>query len=358
MIPRHSNFIDEFGASVIAKEGTIKTAREVKRSEPTSAELLYGLKPDGDVDIIDLAHPTPVVIAPSHDKVNGLVENIKERQKIMVQIALKPTNGRQTAHIYAAAHEDLLDEVIRLGFLLDSKEQLDLMALADDCAARLSDRTVKEAALPLLPIIGIIGAGVAALSLMNNFGEKIDSGVVGNCTRAIKQLQEVIESEEQKGLHPQIAQMIKNISYVKALGEKADGMSVPKPSINNAMSPEAKQATDLLDEYADACQLLGKYLTPYIKLLKYAPEETSSNSWLAGLEKVWEYIYPAEIKDAVTSLETLQKSLFESVSKIEERKSAVKSYIEANKDDISVQLGNKQTVEDDEMKSIEEQLKK
>src|ERR1700749_4448898 len=122
-------------------------------------ELLYGIKPNGDDDkILEKAHPEPVIISPAYDRVNGLVENLQEQHNIMCGIALKPNNGLLTQHRYIEAQQDLLNEVIKVGFLLDNHNDKNLMTLADSCAERMT----KVAVLPAIAIYGII-AGVIAL---------------------------------------------------------------------------------------------------------------------------------------------------------------------------------------------------
>lgn len=149
-----SDVFDAF-AEICQKEGLItKTASEATPNNPRAAsdteetiKMLYNVRPNGeDDDILDQAHPEPVVIAPSYDRLNGLVENLKERQNVMVGVARKPTNGVLVGRKYAAAQQELLNELIQLGFEMERKDQDELRSLADTCALEL----VKEAESKLL----------------------------------------------------------------------------------------------------------------------------------------------------------------------------------------------------------------
>jgi len=95
---------------------------------------------DSKKDIIEQAHPDPVVIAPSYDKLNGLVENVRERQNVMVGIARKPTNANLTMHRYAEAYQDLVNTLVSLGFKMSNRKQKALRILADACSYRLTQK--------------------------------------------------------------------------------------------------------------------------------------------------------------------------------------------------------------------------
>ena len=97
-----------------------------------SIQMLYNLDINKDKeDIIDRAHPKPVIIAPSYDKLNGLVENLKERNNVMVGIALKPNNGLLTNHKYASTKDSLLKNLIKIDYEFDNKDIDDVRKMAD-----------------------------------------------------------------------------------------------------------------------------------------------------------------------------------------------------------------------------------
>jgi len=60
--------------------------------DASAIEALYGVKPDAPKsmeykkNIMEVAHPNSVVVSPSYDKLNGLVESEIERQNINLHI--------------------------------------------------------------------------------------------------------------------------------------------------------------------------------------------------------------------------------------------------------------------------------
>lgn len=352
---------------IASEQGLVDITKQAEETDPryssndlSDAAILYGIKPNGDQDILDEAHPKTVIISPAHDKMNGVIENLKERQNIMVGVALKPNNGLLTQHIYAKASQELFDEVVKIGFLLDKDNQNDLMKLADICAENLSAKsskmiknawTFKE----LGTAVGIGGAGVAGvltslgpvgwglmagglvvMGLVNHFGGMIDQGVVKNCERAISELQDIVDENhpDMKNTYGQITAMIKNISYVKALGTQAASNSLGPSTANQENIAKFKV---LIEDYKTACQTLAEYIPGWIDLLKastaMAAGEKSSDV-MAILKKVWQTVYPDEVQDSLTALQTLQESLAASSQSIDKFKTSMESYLDKNKSDI------------------------
>lgn len=129
-------------------------------------EALYGVKPDSSKaleykkNIMEVAHPTSVVISPSYDKLNGLVENNIERQNILLHIVNKQNNGLSTQHKYA---KELIYSLVRVANTLDNDNQDDLYKLADVCLAQASKKSLKKEALwpaaaAVAAVLGIIYA--------------------------------------------------------------------------------------------------------------------------------------------------------------------------------------------------------
>src|SRR5574338_926186 len=100
----------------IAEEQGLTSKDSKKKLEETgragsddisTIEALYGVKPDTakgadyKKNIMEVAHPNSVVISPSYDKLNGLVENNIERQNILLHIVNKTPDGISTQRKYA-----------------------------------------------------------------------------------------------------------------------------------------------------------------------------------------------------------------------------------------------------------------
>lgn len=125
---------------------------------------LYGTKPKApkemeyERNIIEKAHPTPVVFFMSHDKLNSLVENENEGQDARIHITLKEPDGHLTQRKYA--EKKLVLSLVRLANDLDNRNQDELRALADICLVQTTNPGIKKSAFPFLvyPIAATIGA--------------------------------------------------------------------------------------------------------------------------------------------------------------------------------------------------------
>lgn len=108
----------------------------------STIEALYGVKPDDSIkyefNIMEAAHPKPVVVSPSYDKINGLFENNIERQNIIHNIVMKPVNGNEVNHKYA--EKQLMLELIRVANEMDNQGNDEIRIIADDCLDSLKKK--------------------------------------------------------------------------------------------------------------------------------------------------------------------------------------------------------------------------
>lgn len=346
MITNRSEIFDNFAAQAL-KEGLISEAKDDPRrgsDDISTIEALYGVKPNGSQDdksIVEQAHPDMCIIAPAYDHLNSIIENVIERQNIMVGIINKGPQAKLTQHRYASAHEDLKNEVLKLGFMMDNRNEDGLRVLADSCAVKIT----KEALGPL-PIIALIAAGLGLMAAYNHFGS-IDQGVRANCEGAVRQLNDVIEDEDYASIHGVVSKMIRNISFVKGLADKiaAKSSGMPKASINQAValtdSPEYKAMEKLLDMYSNACGMLAEKIPAYIELLKsvgVGANKEYESGWLATLKSVVQTVWTTDITDAVNYLTTLQGSLSKSSQEIQNIRLQYAKYVEVNSDSIIAAL--------------------
>jgi hypothetical protein len=108
----------------------------------SAPEAFYGVKPNKDIEnglknMMEQAHPESVVIAPAYDRINGLVENNIERQKIIINILSRNPTGN--ANYRKLAQRALMMELVRVGNHLDNTNEEELRALADSCMQRLAN---------------------------------------------------------------------------------------------------------------------------------------------------------------------------------------------------------------------------
>jgi hypothetical protein len=163
------------------------------------SEEVYGLKPETlkDMDykknIMEIAHPKKVVIAPSYDPLNGLVENNIERQNIFLNIVNKPVSGQ--VNLYKNAKSSLVDTLVCIGTQQDLKNNDKLADLADACLRQLSEQqTKKTAAIPLiaLSVVGIAALG-GAIYWHYHAGAHSEAYKEA-CDHALKEIEDVLSS--------------------------------------------------------------------------------------------------------------------------------------------------------------------
>jgi hypothetical protein len=181
----------------------------------SAIEALYGVKPeqskgmDYDYNIVEVAHPNSVVVAPSYDKLNGLVENINERQNILMHILFKePEMGSPNQGKYPMnpgmlfpnvmgntpkyAHKDLLLSLVRVANDMDNKDKEELRVLADICLNQLHSRGLKkEAFLPWL----IAAAVILGVTYMEQHLADTDQGLKQNYSRLQGELQDFLTAD-------------------------------------------------------------------------------------------------------------------------------------------------------------------
>lgn len=127
---------------------------------------LYNTKPERPKDmdyernIIEDAHPDSLVISPSYDKLNGLIENENEGQNIRLRIVMKQPDGHLTQRKYA--RKELLLSLVRVANELDNRGNDELRKLADVCLQQASKKKIEKKAYAWL----IIGAVVAAAGVL------------------------------------------------------------------------------------------------------------------------------------------------------------------------------------------------
>jgi hypothetical protein len=158
----------------------------------TTIEALYGVKPDLSVkyenNIMEAAHPKSVVIAPSYDRLNGLVENEIERQKADINMVMKPVDGIKSMHRHAT--QELMLQLVRIANDMDNQDKAELVAIADNCIVELGSEKKKLNKIAILPwIIG--GAVVLAGIWLWSHIDDPDKGLSANITNALKQLDDL-----------------------------------------------------------------------------------------------------------------------------------------------------------------------
>lgn len=323
MKQKRSEIFESF-AKIAIDQGLIEVNAESRTQEDKykdseykkNIQNLYHIDLDKE-DLLDLAHPKPVIISPSYDKINGLVENLKERHNIMVGIVNKHQGGNLLSEKYADAHDELLGELVRLGFSMDNKKIDNLRILADDC----SNRITKKALFGIDDLV--IGGGIAAvlgLIAIINHTTPSDQGVFNNCEKAIIEIKELRPKLPQIGKN--IDSLLTDLQFLQNLSKNyndLDGIDASTPEKLVDAAKQNKDKLDLVKKYKSSCAYMAGEINQYVDMIKsYKANDERSYDWWQRIKNVTEYITGDDKQDAVLALQTLQKSLQESVTEANE----------------------------------------
>jgi hypothetical protein len=253
--------------------------------------FLYGIEPDGifkDKDIIEVAHPDTVVILPSYDAMNGILENENQRHDIMTYIALTSPNGKTTKR-YVVAKENLMSSLVKAGFLLDNKNETELMILADECAVGLKKKSdeinnsfVKEANPIALGTVGIAAGAVLLIGGIYYFayGAPTAQSVYINSKRVLEALQKLSNKPYANGIRTDVAKLLQMSD--EAYANKSQLASVR--SIGDVVDIAKKQQEE--SKKAECLEKLGNYRSQLNKILIAIPE------WVSAIKSD-----PSKLKD-------------------------------------------------------------
>lgn len=225
---RRSDIFDSF-VKIAQEKGLIsndssdskKKLEETGRADSldiSDIEALYGVKPDAPKgsdykkNIMEAAHPNSVVVSPSYDKLNGLVENNIEQQNILLHIVNKTPDGLSTHRKYA--QQDFVLSLVRLGNELDNKNQDELRSLADFCLLQASQKKIVKTAEPvtiaLLVAIPLLLGGLYAKQHLRF----ISDGFQADHQKLMAEIEDILTGNSDYGVgydyKPEFLQMLRN----------------------------------------------------------------------------------------------------------------------------------------------------
>ena len=339
-----SEIFDNY-VTIALSAGIIKNAAEKPKKSRMSAEdistieALYGVKPEDqeyDYNIMEQAHPNSVIIAPSYDKVNGLVENENERHNIIVNQITKHNDGNLNHS--KLAKNSLVKELLKLGNHLDNIHDDELRKLADVCVEQCT--TYKKAALPAVALGVAAVAAIIGAYYYINYTMPSDQGVINNCEKAIRELNDVLEKQIPEDLSKFIKEMEKEMTELQTITlkyNKLPGITVrdAKTLVALGEDPSFKEQAETVSAYHTKCQEILEKIPVFNESLSRAEntnvsttEDYSSNVW-NKLKDLYRKVVPSDYKDAVLAMERVQESLKfavkdqESVMKLAQEKAAI-----------------------------------
>lgn len=210
---RKSEIFDSF-VKIAQERGLVSQADHAEHTEKDFSETnprmdslsieqiskLYNIKPELPKDmeykrnIIEDAHPDSVVVSPSYDKLNGLVENENEGQNIRIRIVMKTPDGHLVNRKYA--NKNLVLSLVRVGNELDRCDNEELRKLADVCLEQLAQKKnfEKVGAVPVVAIVVVAAIILGGVYLQQHTGFR-DSGFNVNYQNLMSEIDDFLKSD-------------------------------------------------------------------------------------------------------------------------------------------------------------------
>ena len=221
-------------------------------------------------NIMEIAHPDMLVISPSYDKLNGLIENENEGQNIRIHISLKEPDGNLVQRKYA--EKQLMLSLVRVANDLDNSGQEDLAKLADVCLEQTSKKKLTK--LAFWPVAIAIASAVGALYAKQHMAFHSD-GFNADYQKANAEIDDLLNSNTNFGVGyqytPAFLQMMNKLktelaslnTEVQKITPILDKLQTPRTGqelSSLAQQPETQEVTQSLQEF----QTVFDEVNPYI----------------------------------------------------------------------------------------------
>lgn len=363
-----SDILNEY-YKIAVEKGLIKKEAQQTRDEKWAdkeyrekIQALYGLDINNtDKSIIEEAHPNMLIIAPSYDKVNGLVENEEQRHDIMVGLVNKsPVPNTPTRKI---AEKELLDALISIGFALDSEDQDALRDKADECSielvkqveAKTAPKQIKKEAIAFLAVLPYILYSVGAIAAIGVIKSQlvgfISQGPMADTERLISELNDILDK-----VGPQNRQIIKEwidalnwfhgeSNKIKSLLSKQstveikDISSIDKVGLEKA-SKYTKEEFEEIKKYTKLTETVSNNLHRLRAALNSMQEQSDSSEseWWSALKGAWHSFVGSDLDDAKNATDALISSLKKYIASLPAVVEQAKETAEQHKNSIKEQL--------------------
>lgn len=270
---RNSDIFDAYAKILESKDAITKKASD----EAKEIEKLYNVEPEASEgmtykkNIVELAHPDMAVVSPSYDKLNALVENLNERQNIMINLVNRMPTGNLTAR--KNAHQDLLLSIIKAANTVDDADEKELTLLSDACITNLSENGFKkEAAIPLAiwGVSALLGILYAQQHLPN-----ANHGYESNYLRLKDSVEALVSSSSSWGVGYSVDESVKS-DMKKLLDTMQEFHSTIYTKVNETISSVQKPQTakesmeigkeELTKTTAEAIKWMEEVLTDKLSL--------------------------------------------------------------------------------------------
>lgn len=261
--------------------------------------LLYGIKPESIYDdkktIIEIAHPDTAVAMRAYDAMNAVWENEHQRHDMMAYIALKQPNGHLTQRRYVASKQELINSLVRSAFLLDNRDEEELVSLADSCTEILVEgsnnpKGLRKDGIGAAAVAGI-GAAVAVLggAYWIMYGATSATNVWDNSKKVLESLQPLSDQSYSKGIADNVTKIMQMAQQIYALKDKLTQVDDVDAAVKMANSPQhmamMKAIEGRINQYIAQLQKVYTAIPGWIAKIEMAhsSEASDQSDWWAKL---------------------------------------------------------------------------
>lgn len=321
-----SDIWNEF-EKIAVEQGLISTAEEEERKQEDSSKmparydslsddairLLYGVEPESIFEknktIIEIAHPETAVVCPAYDAMNSVIENAHERQDMMSYIALKMPNGQLTQRRYIAARQDLVNSLIKSAFLLENKEEPDLVTLADSCTERLVKKnTIHKEANPLA-LAAILAAGaLLGGAYYFGWGATTAQNVYVNSQKVLEILNSLSDKPYASGIRSDVSRLMQMAQQIYSVKDQLAQVQSVDVAISAAQSVMHQAKVDSINSriraYVEQLQKVYQSIPEWVNKIKlvHSTSTDSSSDWWAKLTGLADPFYDTTDEKLIDAL--------------------------------------------------------
>lgn len=274
-----------------------------KRDQASYINSLYNVKIDRPKDmeyknnIMEDAHPDTLVISPSYDKLNGLIENNIERQNILLRIVNSPTDGLLINRKFA--EKEFILSLVKVANDLDNNDKEELRILADSCLDNLYKKPIKKTAFPFA-IVGGIAALIGTIYAQQHLNFHND-GFEQNHAKLLDEVEDLINSHKGNGVGYDLSPEFKDtmVNFKSKLESFYNLYKKVYPIVNNIQKPKTAKDLKKLMGSPETATVIKAYtimknmfddMSPYLKNIQrnfasesYKATQIKDKGWLTSI---------------------------------------------------------------------------
>jgi hypothetical protein len=306
-------------------------------------EKLYGVKPDTVYDyernIAEDAHPDKVILFPAYDKMNALVENVNEQQRINLNIMRQPPSGLEYRQKYA----DLMTSLVSLANDLDFKHN-SLTKLADhtidhlqkealdlaDAKQWLGDKLQWGEDIGEATTVGSVAGGLIGALTGGWGGAMAGARIGGIASAAIAAIFKTAPIAKNVQMNAKVAKdkldtLMKDhpndmfLSQLSAALIHIQGTAITYATTVSQMQSShgsQEQAQEIGEAYIKEIQALDRMIDVFLSNASAGKYVSDTPGWLEKIESPFKTIFGDALQDAIKAFQTLETITHQAIDSI------------------------------------------